>query len=119
SARGRLEGGTEVSEGMAPAAALISLPIRRRSEGSVDFFATDDEHLRDVDESSHHFSTELWPQGDDQTVVAELRGEDQETAVKGEAYSNPNSDFVEEKSSGRDLPDSNAPQGPSEAPEHP
>ncbi|KAF4698042.1 hypothetical protein FOZ63_001192, partial [Perkinsus olseni] len=118
SARGRLEGGTEVSEGMAPAAAFISLPIRRRSEGNIELSAVV-ERQQDGDESSHHIPTELWPQGDDQTVVAELRGEDQKTAVMGEADSNPNSDFVEEKSSGTDLPDSNASQGPSEAAEHP
>ncbi|KAF4699527.1 hypothetical protein FOZ62_001613 [Perkinsus olseni] len=103
---------------MAPAAAFISLPIRRRSEGNIELSAVV-ERQQDGDESSHHIPTELWPQGDDQTVVAELRGEDQKTAVMGEADSNPNSDFVEEKSSGTDLPDSNASQGPSEAAEHP
>ncbi|KAF4708349.1 Elongation factor 1-gamma, partial [Perkinsus olseni] len=118
SARGRLEGGSEASEGMASAAALISLPIRRRSGGTVELSAVV-ERQQDGHESSYHIPTELWPQGDYQTVGAGLRGEDLKTAVMGEADSNSKSDFVEDKSSGRGIPDPKASQGLSEPAEHP
>ncbi|KAF4690145.1 Elongation factor 1-gamma [Perkinsus olseni] len=118
SARGRLEGGQRsLREWLR---LRLSYPCRSGEgpKGALNFLLLMSIYKTLM--SRHIISpTELWPQGDDQTVVAELRGEDQETAVMGEAYSNPNSDFVEEKSSGRDLPDSNASQGPSEAAEHP
>ncbi|KAF4735606.1 Histone deacetylase complex subunit sap18, partial [Perkinsus olseni] len=111
STRGRLERGGEAPEGMTSAAAFLSLPVRRRSGGSVELLAAD-EPLHDSDVSSHHFSTELWPQGDDQTVGIGLRNQGHERAVMGRY-------FVEEMPSGNGSPDFNASQGPSESTEPP